>query len=307
MRVDRLLADLSGDEGDPLLPPLSRSHIARLIGAGHLTVDGQVTKPSARLRGGERLVLHLPPPRPLVLVPEPMALEVLFEDEHLIAINKAAGMVVHPGAGRDTGTLVHGLLAHCGDLSGIGGVERPGIVHRLDRDTSGVLVVAKSDAAHRGLAAQFAERQVEKRYLAWVRGVPKPPRGHLDTPFGRHPKDRKRFSGRVTSGRRAVTDYKVRAEGGGAARVHVQIHTGRTHQIRVHLTELGHPVLGDALYGGRGSLPPGPLRDWVAALRRHALHAHRLKLLHPVSGDELELVAPVPPELARIDELMGVS
>ena len=242
-----------------------------------------------------------------------MALDVLYEDEDMLALNKPAGLSVHPGAGRSQGTLVNALLAHCRDLSGIGGVLRPGIVHRLDRETSGVLVVAKNDAAHLGLARQFARREVDKRYVAFVVGEPELGQGTCDTLFGRHPTQRKRFSGRVRRGKRAVTRYQVVRSAGGAAELEVRLETGRTHQIRVHLAELGHPILGDRLYGGRrlGRIRDDGLRALAAGLSRQALHAFRLSLHHPRTGEPLVFEAPLAVELValrqRLAELGGVA
>jgi 23S rRNA pseudouridine1911/1915/1917 synthase len=265
-------------------------------------VDGEATRRALRLRGGERVLVRVPDPEPLNLIPEPMALEVLFEDEHLIAVAKPAGLVVHPGAGHRTGTLVHGLLAHCRHLSGIGGVERPGIVHRLDRGTSGVMVVAKSDRAHVGLAAAFAAREVDKHYLAFVLGKPSPRLGTIDTCYGRHPSVRTRFTSKLHAGKRAITDYEVVASGDGVTELAVRLLTGRTHQIRVHLADRGHPVVGDARYGGRPfqrnkKTPP---RAAAQELDHQALHAHRLRLTHPVTGESLDLEAPLPAELAAL-------
>ncbi|HET6345967.1 MAG TPA: RluA family pseudouridine synthase, partial [Myxococcota bacterium] len=250
-----------------------------------------------KLREGQRVEVRIPAPTPSTLVPMAMPLVVLYEDAHVIALDKPAGLVVHPGAGTRGPTLVHGLLAQCGDLSGIGGVTRPGIVHRLDRGTSGVMVVAKHDRAHAGLAEQFSGRTVRKRYLAVVHGAPEPAQATLDTLYGRHPVHRQRFTARVTSGKRAVTTYRTVASAWGLAVLDVLLGTGRTHQIRVHLAEAGHPIVGDPLYGGRRPLPHAPklVREAFDALEHQALHAARLELRHPITGAPLRFEAPPPP------------
>jgi 23S rRNA pseudouridine1911/1915/1917 synthase len=255
---------------------------------------------------GQNVVITLPEPEPVELVPEPMDLAVLYEDSDLIVVDKPAGLVVHPGAGHFSGTLVHGLLAHCQDLSGIGGEVRPGIVHRLDRDTSGCIVVAKNDKAHEGIATQFAERRVQKHYEAFVIGEPNPARGVIDTMFGRHPTDRKRFSSKVKRGKRALTSYAVVKSGGGLARVVIELGTGRTHQIRVHLADRGYPVVGDVMYGGQrwGSIRDKQLRELAKGLKRHALHAARLEFAHPVTGAPLQLESPLPPELSALAQVL---
>jgi 23S rRNA pseudouridine1911/1915/1917 synthase len=284
----------------------SRARWQRLLVAGGVHLDGAVARASTRLRGGERVQLELPPAVPIEARPEPMRLDVLYEDADLIAVNKPAGLAVHPGAGRPDGTLVNGLLHHCRDLSGIGGVLRPGIVHRLDIGTSGVIVVAKHDRAHVQLHAQFAERRAQKLYVAFVLGVPRPAHGSIDTWYGRHPTQRLRFTGRLQRGKRAITVYRVEQSAGGLSEVHVDLRTGRTHQIRVHMAELGHPLAGDGLYGGRqpARVRDGSLRRLVEALRRPALHAWRLTLTHPKSGKALRLEAPWPEDLLDLRAAM---
>lgn len=306
-RLDRVLVTLGAcpPEESPAwerFSALSRSRIQRLIDEGHVTLSGRKVTRSARVSLGETIEIVLPPPAPLELTPEPMELTVLFEDSDLIVVDKPAGLVVHPGAGHSTGTLVHGLLAHCKDLAGIGGHLRPGIVHRLDRYTSGCLVVAKTDVAHEGLSRQFAERQVQKEYEAFVFGTPQPDRGVIDTLYGRHPTRRKLFSSRVGRGKRAVTSYVVVGSEGGISRVAIRLGTGRTHQIRVHFSDLGCPVVGDSLYGGQGfgAITDPRLRGLAKSLERHALHAARLEFLHPVTGARLELTSRLPPELAAL-------
>jgi 23S rRNA pseudouridine1911/1915/1917 synthase len=252
------------------------------------------------------ITVEVPPPVPLELVPEPMPLDIVYEDSALLVVNKPAGLVVHPGAGHATGTLVHGLLAHCGGaLSGIGGVRRPGIVHRLDRGTSGLLVVAKTDAAHRALARQLKARSVERVYVALVHGTVTPAEGVVEVPIGRDPLNRRRMAVRPPGGGRpAVTRYRVVERFRRPiplTRLELRLGTGRTHQIRVHLTHLGAPVVGDPTYRRRavGPLPP-ELGARVAALGGQALHAARLAFDHPESGARLAFEAPLPPALEAL-------
>jgi 23S rRNA pseudouridine1911/1915/1917 synthase len=294
LRLDRFLA--------VRLPELSRARLQALVRDGRLTTalaGDAVRDPSRRVRPGERYALEVPPPEPAdPAAEEGRALEVLFEDEHLLVLVKPAGLVVHPAPGHRGGTLVNALLAHCkGSLSGIGGVERPGIVHRLDREVSGVMVAAKHDRAHIGLAGQFSVHSVDRVYEGVVWGVPGAPSGTVDAPIGRHPADRLRMAVvRGTGGKRAVTHWRrLAAAGTRAARLEVRLETGRTHQIRVHLASRGHPLLGDRLYGRR--LPPGaePL-----ALDRILLHARRLGFAHPVTGERLAFESPAPPLFDRI-------
>jgi len=306
-RVDLFVSTVDDEEDVAFVPPgISRSLIQKLIATGELTVDGHVVRASHRLCGGETIVMTLSDPTPTQLVGEPMELDVLYEDDQLIAVAKPAGLVVHPGAGHDTGTLVHGLLAHCDDLGGIGGELRPGIVHRLDRETSGVIVVAKTSRAHLEIARQFAEREVGKAYVAFVLGEPSPKRAIIDTFYGRHPKHRTRFTSRLTTGKRAVTSYQVVAAAAGISELQIALGTGRTHQIRVHMADRGHPVLADREYGGRqlDRIKDGGLRELVAKLGRQALHAARLELNHPISGDRLILEAPLPVELENLHQAL---
>jgi 23S rRNA pseudouridine1911/1915/1917 synthase len=284
-----------------LAPDLSRARVQRLVDDGHVRVDGRAVKPSAKLRGGERIELELPPPEPSGVVPQDLPLAVLHEDRDLIVLDKAAGMVVHPARGTPHSTVVNALLHRLGAESAGGG--RLGLVHRLDKDTSGCLVVAKTDAALAALQAQWKGRSVEKTYLALVHGA-LPPEGRLETPYGRHPRDRTRFTGRTASPRRALTAWRVVERFGDAATLaEVTLHTGRTHQIRVHLSEAGFPLLADALYGGtrrEARLPPGaPARIAATAIGRQALHAWRLAFDHPRTGRRLRAEAPIPSDLAR--------
>ena len=261
-----------------------------MIADGDISRNGaEIADASARVKPGQQFSVTVPDPKPATPEPEAIPLDVLFEDEHLLVLEKQAGMVVHPAPGHSSGTLVHALLHHCrGTLSGIGGVLRPGIVHRLDKDVSGVMVVAKSDKAHVGLSAQFTVHRIERAYEAIVWGVPQEAAGTVDQPIGRHPKDRKRMAV-VTSGKRAVTHYRLwTAAGMAASRLEVTLETGRTHQIRVHLGTLGLGIIGDPIYRPRRKQNVTlNLRENVARLDRILLHARRLGFEHPVSGKKL--------------------
>jgi 23S rRNA pseudouridine1911/1915/1917 synthase len=287
-----------------LAPDLSRARVQRLVEAGHVRVDGRATKAAARLAGGERIEVLVPPPAPSGLVAQDLPLAVLYEDRDLLVLDKAAGMVVHPARGSPHSTVVNALLHR---LGAGGEVPRLGLVHRLDKETSGCLAVARTEAALASLQAQFKGRTVEKVYLALCHGAPAAA-GRFDTPYGRHPRDRIRFTGRVKTGRRAVTTYRVLERFEGASSVEVRLETGRTHQIRVHLAEAGHPLLGDATYGGtrrEARLAPGhPVRRAAEALGRQALHAARLALDHPRTGRRLSFEAPMPEDLGRALEIL---
>jgi len=280
----------------------SRSRLQALIEQRHVTVDGAAGRASARLRAGQRVRVAIPEPAAAVPAPEAIPLAIVHEDAHLVVIDKPAGLVVHPGAGRDSGTLVNALLHHVRDLSGVGGVLRPGIVHRLDRGTSGLLVVAKDDATHRELARQFASREVEKEYLALVLGVPQRKQGTIAAPIGRDPVQRKKMSIRAARGREARSQYAVVEAFDGAALLRVRIMTGRTHQIRVHLASLGHPVAGDATYGGTRtpSSRRSAARQALRNLFRPALHAARLAFTHPATGARVAFESPLPADLAGV-------
>jgi 23S rRNA pseudouridine1911/1915/1917 synthase len=277
-RLDRFLAGQ--------LPHLSRSRLQGLIKSGHVTLGGKPAKPGEKVRTGALVAVTEPPAEPSLLEPEAIPLEILFEDEDLLVLNKAPGMVVHPAAGHARHTLVHALLAHCTSLSGIGGEQRPGIVHRLDKDTSGCLVVAKNDATHSHLSRQFAGRSVTKIYLALAQGYFAGTRsGSIENLIGRHPVDRKKMAVLERGGRASRTTWEVAQELPGVGTlVKCTLHTGRTHQIRVHLKHLGHPLLGDALYAPRmaGHYP------------RQMLHAWKLGFTHPRTGEAMHFCSPLP-------------
>jgi 23S rRNA pseudouridine1911/1915/1917 synthase len=303
--------DAAGERLDKALtaaaPTLSRARLQALMAEGAVSLDGAVlTDASAKARPGAYLIL-VPPPLAAEPVPQALPLTVLYEDAHLIVVDKPAGMAAHPAPGTPDGTLVNALLAHCGDsLSGIGGVARPGIVHRLDKDTSGVMVAAKTDAAHRGLAALFERHDIERVYLAFTRAAPDPRRGTVISRIGRSLSDRKKMAVLKTGGREAVTHYETRRIYGPERRplaglVACRLETGRTHQIRVHLASKGAPCLGDPTYGS--GQPAAPVREAMAAagLARQALHAAVLGFVHPVTGERLRFETPLPPDLARLE------
>jgi 23S rRNA pseudouridine1911/1915/1917 synthase len=294
------------------LPDRSRSAIQHLIDEGHVRVDGQRVKSGHKLRPGEQVSVVVPPVRPLDLTPEPIPLDVLFEDADLLVINKPKGLVVHPSPGHASGTLVHAVLAHAGDeLSGIGGEERPGIVHRLDRDTSGLMLVAKTDRAHVSLQRQIGARTVERRYLAVVRGAPKFERAEVDAAIGRHPVDRKRMAVLPTTAkpppRPAQTELKVLERFPGFALLEARLQTGRTHQIRVHCAYIGHPVVGDPVYGPRLRDPhvPAAVRSAIEALEGQALHAYCLSFDHPRTGERLTFTAAPPADIQALLAALG--
>jgi len=284
-----------------VLGGLSRSQIQRLIKDGHVRVGDRDAKANQPVKAGQTISVDIPEPTDPTPKAEELPLPILYQDSDLIVIDKPAGMVVHPAAGHGGGTLVNALLHHVTDLSGIGGEKRPGIVHRLDRGTSGLMVVAKNDRAHEELARQFHDREVEKEYIALVWGEVMAGR-RIDAPIGRDPKNRKKMSAKARRSREAVTRI-VRAEhfGRTLTLAHVAIHTGRTHQIRVHLSDIGHPVVGDPLYGGVHRRVPGDLRA-VTHLDRPFLHAARLVFAHPEDGRRMEFEAPLPADLQRVLE-----
>lgn len=277
---------------------LSRSRIQQLIKSGHVLLNGHASKAHHSVAAGDVIALDPPPPVEASVQPENIPLNILYEDEAVIVLNKPAGLVVHPAAGHEGGTLVNALLYHCTDLAGIGGELRPGIVHRLDKDTSGVMVVAKTEASMQALSRQFKERIVKKKYVALVRGHISPESGDIETRIGRHPHHRKKMSARVDMGRQALTHYSTIEKFKEAALLNVTIETGRTHQIRVHMAHLGHPILGDREYG-RASAGPGDIR-----IDRQMLHAAQLTFEHPTTGDTLEFNAPLPDDMrATIQQL----
>ncbi len=303
-RVDRLLAEA--------LPDLSRARIQALIaegrvcGSGGRVVESSKTKTAA----GDVYVISVPPPRPAEPESQDIPLNVVFEDDDVIVVDKPAGLVVHPAAGNPDRTLVNALLAHCGaSLSGIGGVQRPGIVHRIDKDTSGLIVAAKNDRAHHALAAQFEAHSLERAYYALVWGVPAPREGDIEGAIGRHPKDRKRMTIARTGGKAALTHYRVeRVVGSRASLVECRLATGRTHQIRVHLTAIGHPLIGDPVYGDRSQRRMRGIPDEIAAavrgFNRQALHAYLIGFRHPSSGETIRLISNIPNEIKDLMRLL---
>lgn len=289
------------------LPEFSRATLQRLVDDGHVQLDGNKPRSSAKLRGGEQITLLVPPPAPAVPLAEDIPLTVLYEDHDLIVINKPAGMTVHPGAGTDSGTLVNALLGHCDDLSGIGGELRPGIVHRLDKGTSGVLVAAKNDTAHRSLSEQFAAHSIKRLYWALIYGSPQEDTGKVSNIIGRHPSDRLRMSGKARHGKEATTNWRVLERFSAASLVQLRLETGRTHQIRVHLTEANMPLLGDPLYpdGGRfNNLKDTRLKGLISHLGRQALHARVLGFIHPLSGQYLEFTSEPPEDFSTVLEYL---
>ena len=281
----------------------SRSNIQRLIKDGRVRVDGREAKPNLPVKAGQAIAVEIPEPVDAAPLAEALPLPIVYQDRDLIVVDKPAGMVVHPAAGHAGGTLVNALLHHVDDLSGIGGERRPGIVHRLDRGTSGLMVVAKHDAAHEHLSRQFRDREVEKEYVALVWGEVQAGR-RIDAPIGRDPVNRKKMSARARRSREAVTRIvRARKLGPALTLAHVAIQTGRTHQIRVHLSAIGHPVVGDAVYGGVRRRVAGDLRA-VTHLDRPFLHAARLAFNHPSDGRRMEFHSELPPDLQRVlDEL----
>jgi 23S rRNA pseudouridine1911/1915/1917 synthase len=279
------------------LTDVSRSQVGRHIGQGAVTVNGvAASAPSRKLKTGDVIIWEPPPVAKTELVAEDIPLTVVHEDRWLVVIDKPPGLVVHPAAGHEDGTLVNALLAHCKDLRGIGGELRPGIVHRIDKDTSGLLVVAKDDATMNALGAAFKAHDVERVYEAFVVGKPPGPGGRVDTMYGRDPHDRKKFSSRVRTGKRAVTNWKVVETFPGAARIEARLETGRTHQVRVHLAALGCPLLGDKTYGRTPREPS--LRPIAEALGRQALHARTLGFVHPATGKKMSFASELPADMS---------
>ncbi len=275
-----------------VVPDLSRAVVQRLVKGGQVSVNGRVSKPSYRVEVGDEVVVRVPAKRPPQVLPEQVELGVIYEDEHLLMINKPSGMVVHPAQGHESGTLVNAVLGYLPQILDVGGPERAGIVHRLDKDTSGLIIVAKSETVRNALQRQFKRRQVKKTYLALVEGHPEPRQGEIDAPIGRHKRQRKRMA-IVRSGRDAYTAYRVIETFDNHSLVELQPETGRTHQIRVHLAWLGYPAVGDRVYGRRKQ---------QLLKHRHFLHARKLELTHPVTRAPLSLTAPLPDNLARLLE-----
>ena len=320
-RVERVVADdRAGVRLDAwlagALPDLGRNRAKQLILDGRVSVGGRtIVEPKRPVKPGESVTVELPPAARAKPEPETIALDIVYEDDDLIVIDKPAGLVVHPAGGHETGTLVNALIAHCGaSLSGIGGVARPGIVHRLDKDTTGLMVVAKNDRAHRSLSEQFADHgrtgPLERGYKAIVWGTPDRPQGVIDAPLGRSNRNREKIEvKRDGHGREAVTHYRVAERYGPvtrpvAALVECELETGRTHQIRVHMASIGHPVIGDRAYGSgfatKASLLPEPARSVASAFRRQALHAWLLAFAHPATGDEMRFESPLPADMAEL-------
>lgn len=292
-----LTADEKGRRLDVLLAErlenVSRATVQRWLDAGRVEVAGKPAKANYKCKGGEQVTIIVPPPELLEVLPEAIPLDVLYEDGDMIVINKARGMVVHPAAGNASGTLVNALLAHCGDLSGINGVIRPGIVHRLDKDTTGVMVAAKNDAAHLSLAEQIGSRSASRCYLALVHGSIPEEKGIIKAPIGRHPTDRKKMAVVFENSKAAQTTFQVKARFGNAyTLIECRLQTGRTHQIRVHLDYIGHPVVCDPLYGPRGKAP--------FPVAGQLLHSTRLTLTHPQSGETMEFAAPLPADMEQV-------
>jgi 23S rRNA pseudouridine1911/1915/1917 synthase len=290
-----------------LFPQLTRSQAQRLIREGRITAGGRQAKCSRRVKAGEEILLDQPEPRPSGLEPEEIPLDVVYEDEHLVVINKPAGMVVHPGAGVRKGTLVNALLEHCTDLSGIGGVLRPGIVHRLDKGTSGLLVAAKTDKAHLDLARQIASREAVRKYVAVVWGLVKEDRGRIEAPIGRNAQHRKKMAVDTRRGKQAATRYGVLERFRFATLICATLETGRTHQIRVHFSHQGHPVFGDPQYGGRtkalsrlGGRERKAASGMLRSMDRPALHAAELSFKHPVTGRLLCFEAGLPSDIMNL-------
>ena len=283
---------------------LSRSRIQSLIRDGHVQVNGQLSKPSRRLKSGDKIDITVPPPTPVNLVPQAVNFSVIYEDKFLVVVSKPAGVVVHPAPGHSEGTLVHGLLKHCTDLSGIGGELRPGIVHRLDKDTSGLLVAAKNDNAHLSLARQFKSGAVRKEYAAIVHGRMKTRAGEVNLPIGRHPVKRKKMAVVSTGGRQAITRWRMVEEfDAGFSFLSVLLKTGRTHQIRVHMSHIGHPLAGDSIYGHgpnwwKRTFSVG--RRFSCDVHRQMLHSFRLGFTHPESNQFMEFESPLPEDMVQV-------
>ena len=315
VRLDRFIeAQLPERVETPSSFSLSRTYIQKLIREGAITVNGKPSKPGYKLRAGDKVSLILPKPRPLQTIePEPIPLDILHEDSALIVVNKPAGMTVHPAGDLQSGTLVNALLNHCETLPGIGGVQRPGIVHRLDKDTSGVIVAAKTDYAHRHLSAQFEAHTTTRYYYAVVCGVPPNETGTIDAHIGRSPRDRRKMTVTGTGGRHAVTHYHLLERYDRLSLLKLTLETGRIHQIRVHLSHIGHPVAGDHVYGGGYAraihdAPSPGAKEALVALNHQALHAHTLGFIHPETEERLTFSTPMPDDMWWfVEELRSVE
>ncbi len=299
MEILKITAQESGERIDALLArcaDITRSQVQRLLEQGAVTLNGAVVRKSRRTAAGETFVVALPEPEPVELMAQDIPLDIVYEDDDVIVVNKPRGMVVHPAPGHPDGTLVNALLFHCGDsLSGIGGEKRPGIVHRIDRDTSGLLIAAKNDFAHQHLSAQLADRSLSREYEAVVRGRLREDEGTVFAPIGRHPVDRKRMAVTERGSRPAVTHWSVIARYNGYTHVRCKLETGRTHQIRVHMAYIGHPLLGDEVYG----------RGTEKGLTGQCLHARRLRFVHPRTEEHVELSVPLPDYFLEVLEKLG--
>jgi 23S rRNA pseudouridine1911/1915/1917 synthase len=292
-RLDRYIASCISD--------CSRSIATNLIRNGKIRVQGMVRKPGYRVKAGDEISGCIPPPEPVLFKPEPIPIEILHEDDEIIVINKQPGLVVHPAPGHHSGTLVNALLHHCPKLNGIGGALRPGIVHRLDKDTSGVLIVAKNDRAHIHLSRQFKSRRVKKMYLALVYGKMESNSGSVSLPIGRHPVDRKKMSTNSRKGRIAETTWQIKERYERASLIEVNLKTGRTHQIRVHCAAIKHPVMGDKVYGPRKTGRNAPYsKNQFESVPRQMLHAWRIVLTHPVSEEKVSFEAPIPSDIQAV-------
>jgi 23S rRNA pseudouridine1911/1915/1917 synthase len=299
-RLDQFLSETDLD--------LSRSQAKNLIQKNYVLLNQRLTKPSTHLKAGDLISVTIPRPEPLSLKPEPLPLTILYEDASIIVVDKPAGMVVHPAAGHYSGTLVNALLYHCRDLTGINGVLRPGIVHRLDKETSGVMVVAKDEEAYQQLTSQFKNRSVEKVYWAIAYGKFRQEEGLIDSAIGRHPSQRKRMSTRTRKGRMAITRWKRIENLDGFSLLEIFPQTGRTHQIRVHLSSMGHPLLGDPLYGRKGrvgTIQDPILKECVKRMNRQALHALRLTFNHPHTGERVQFESPIPQDMMDVLQCLG--
>lgn len=297
-RLDRALGEL--------FPHHSRSALARLVLAEHVRIDARIaSKPSQKVGAGQRVEIDVPDAAPTSVESQDLPITVLFDDADVVVVDKPAGLVVHPAAGHADGTLVNALLFHVRDLSGIGGELRPGIVHRLDKDTSGVMIIAKNDDAHRKLTADWNTDRVVKEYVALVYGTPANDRGTVDAPIGRDPRDRKRMAV-VADGRRAITDYEVLERLRATSLLRCRLHTGRTHQIRVHMKHLGHPIVGDPVYSGPQwkGIPEKKLQRALASLTRQMLHAERITFAHPRSGERVSVAAALPADFREVLDVL---